>query len=225
MEARITRAPSAHDFLSRNAATQYHRGDGGVALYGDYVGSKTESIDAIPDRGEYQVIVSIARPGTATILREQLFVGSDSQRNAALVIRAALPDAPPSQFDVLPLVEEFLDARIAGPMPRGGERSAESSLSSVALAAYQGTSQGSLSLYGAPWGDPTLRYNGYRIVSEGAAGGPGFNWAVVVEVEAVPVASGGGTASLREVLYVGPGFDFQGERQFAVIMSAERIPS
>ena len=230
LEARWNRDDRAHDYLSDSAADQYHRGEGGLHLFGPIATTEIERIvPSEQDANLYEAhVVLYERPteAVATEVREVLLVGPDpaEQGPGGLIVLAAGITGGPTgaEADAVSFVTKLIEARINGPDKAPG---AESFLSPEGKVAYDQTDpQGNqLYLYGYPWDDPDYRWTNFA-VTDVQRGGKEHTYVVDVNIErATPDGSGEPPASFWERLVVGPGVDLQGHQQDWVVLSAEWV--
>jgi hypothetical protein len=229
LEARSLQDDRAHDFLSATAADQYHRGEGGLHLFGPIATTEIEQVvPSEQDANLYEAtVVLYERPteAVATEVREVLLIGPDpaDQGPGGLIVLAAGVTGGPTgaAAEAVSFVTKFMDARIKGPDRSPG---AESFLSPEGKAQYDQTdAQGNeLYVYGYPWDDPDYRWTGFAVDVQ--RGGKENTYVVDVNIErATPDGSGEPPASFWERLVVGPGVDLQGQEQDWVVLSAEWV--
>jgi hypothetical protein len=228
LDVRWNRDDRAHDYLSESAADQYHRGEGGLHLFGPIATTGIERIlPSEQDANLYEAhVVLYERPteAVATEVREVLLVGSDPVGPDGLIILAAEVEGglTGGKEQAAFFVSAFMDARINGPDRAPG---AESFLSPEGKGAYDQTDQfgNQLYLYGYPWDDPDYRWTSFA-VTDVQPGGKEYTYVVDVNIErASPDGSGEPPASFWERLVVGPGQDLQGQQQDWVVLSAEWV--
>jgi hypothetical protein len=84
MGFRVLRDDQAHQFLSDHAADQYHRGEGGLELFGYTEGGYkltglTAAQEGEPHRGAFRVIVQIFEEGSDRTRHESLWIGPSDE--------------------------------------------------------------------------------------------------------------------------------------------------
>ena len=230
LDLRWNRDDRAHDYLSDSAADQYHRGEGGLHLFGPIATTAIESIvPSEQDANLYEAhVVLYERPteAVATEVREVLLVGPDPNEqgpNGLIVHAAGITGGPTGpEAEAVSFVTKFMEARMQGPDQAPG---AESFLSPEGKDAYDQTDQfgNQLYLYGYPWDDPDYRWTEFA-VTDVERGGKENTYVVDVNIErATPDGSGEPPASFWERLVVGPGQDLQGQQRDWVVLSAEWV--
>ena len=230
LDARSIGDDRAHEFLSDMASDQYHRGEGGLHLFGPIATTTLESVvPSEQDANLYEAhVVLFERPteAVAADVLEVLLVGPDPQHQSAsglTVLAAGIeggPTGPEGQAWLFAM--KFMEARIEGPDQAPG---AESFLSPEGKAAYDTTDRfgSDLYLYGYPWDDPDFEWTAFAI-TDVQRGGKENTFAVAVNIErANPGGGGEPPASFNELLIVGPGEDLQGGQQDFVVLSSEWV--
>jgi hypothetical protein len=115
MGFRVLPDDHAHRFLSDNAADQYHRGEGGLELFGYADGGYRVTAMDSREGGGFVVVVQIFEADTGVFRQETLTVGDSDPMDGALeILTAELTEAPvggPGSAEIEAFVEAFLEAR------------------------------------------------------------------------------------------------------------------
>jgi hypothetical protein len=230
LDARWNTDDRAHEFLSDMAADQYHRGEGGLHLFGPIATTEIEKIvPSEQDANLYEAtVVLYERPteAVASEVREVLLVGPDPNRQGPgglIVLAAGITGGPTgAEAEAVSFVTKFMEARINGPDQAPG---AESFLSPEGKRMYDEADRfgNQLYLYGHPWDDPDFRWTSFAI-TDAQRGGKERTYVVDVNIErSTPDGTGEPPASFWERLIVGPGQDLEGKDRPWVVLSAEWV--
>jgi hypothetical protein len=117
MAVRVLPDDQAHRYLSDNAADQYHRGEGGLELFGYADGGYRVTALSSREAGGFVTVVQIFDGSSGLVREETLAVGDDDPQDGRLeILSAALIEGPapapaPTPDQVAAFVEGFLQAR------------------------------------------------------------------------------------------------------------------